>query len=145
MAFLHGFQGKNLKRRNILIIIAIGLAVIIVSSSIAIYANSILNPEGSHKVWQRDIPNFATALSTDDGKVFTMDISGNVNCYNQQTGATIWNGGSVGGYFAEGLTVGEGRVYGGFHYASVGSLDEATGQFQWSHMNTAGVNQALIA
>ncbi len=115
---------------------------IIVVSSIAIYANSVLNPEGSHEDWQRDIPNFATALSSDDGKVFTMDISGNVNCYNQQTGATIWNGSSVGGYFAKGLTVGEGRVYGGFRYASVGSLDEATGQFQWSHMNTAGVNQA---
>jgi outer membrane protein assembly factor BamB len=130
-----------LKRRNILII-AIGLISIIIVSSLVIYANSILNPEGSLEAWRRDIPNFATALSADDGKVFTMDISGNVNCYDQQTGASIWNGSSVGGYFAEGLTVGEGRVYGGFHYASVGCLDEATGQFQWSQMNTAGVNQA---
>ena len=71
-----------------------------------------------------------------------MDISGNVNCYDQQTGASIWNGSSVGGYFAKGLTVGEGRVYGGFRYASVGCLDEATGQFEWNRMDTAGANQA---
>jgi outer membrane protein assembly factor BamB len=130
-----------LKRRNILII-AISLVSIIVVSSLVIYANNILNPEGSHEAWQRDIPNFATALSADDGKVFTMDISGNVNCYDQQTGVSIWNGCSVGGYFAKGLTIGEGRIYGGFRYASVGCLDEARGQLQWNHMETAGVNQA---
>jgi len=118
------------------------LVAIIVVSSLVIYANSILNPEGSREAWQRDIPIFATALSTDDNKVFTMDISGNVNCYDQQTGASLWNGSRVGGYFAKGLAVGEGRVYGGFRYASVGCLDEATGQFEWNHMYTAGANQA---
>ena len=71
-----------------------------------------------------------------------MDISGNVNCYDAQSGGLIWNGSSVGGYFAAGLMVAEGRVYGGYRYASVGCLDEATGQLQWNVMDTAGVNQA---
>ncbi len=107
------------------------MASIIVVSSIAIYANSILNPEGSHQAWQRDIPNFATALSTDDGKVFTMDISGNIYCYESQTGASIWSG-RIGGYFDSGLKVAGGRVYGGSELASVNCLDEENGQFQWS-------------
>lgn len=130
-----------MKKRSLLIG-AIGLATIIVVSSLAIYANSVLNPEGSHVAWGRSIPNFATALTTDDGEVFTMDISGNVNAYDQKTGASIWNGSSVGGYFAKGLIVAEGKVYGGFHYASVGCLDESTGQFLWNRMYTAGANQA---
>ncbi len=129
-------------KRRTLLIIAIGLIAVIVASSLIIYETSVLNPAGSNVLWQRNIENFATALATDNGKVFTMDISGNVNCYDNQTGKSIWNGSSVGGYFAAGLTAAEGRVYGGYRHASVGCLDEATGQFQWNVMYTAGVNQA---
>ena len=102
-------------------------------SSLIIYENGVLNPAGSNVLWQRNIENFATALATDNGKVFKMDISGNVNCYDNQTGKSIWSGSSVGGYFAAGLTVAEGKVFGGYKYGSVGCLDEATGQFQWSY------------
>lgn len=123
---------KKLKRRPLLIA-AIGLIAVIAVSTLIIYENGVLNPEGSNVLWQRNIENFATALATDNGKVFTMDISGNVNCYDNQTGKSIWNGSSVGGYFAAGLTVAEGRVYGGYRHASVGCLGEATGQFQWSY------------
>ncbi len=120
-------------KKRTLLIVATGLIAIIAVSSLIIYENSLLNPEGSAVAWQRNIQNFATALAVDDGKVFIMDISGNVNCYDNQTGKSIWNGSSVGGYFAAGLTVAEGRVYGGYRHASVGCLDEATGQFQWSY------------
>lgn len=122
---------KKLNRRTLMVIV-IGLVVIIVASSLIIYGNSALNPDGSRVAWQHNIENFATALATDNGKVFTMDISGNVNCYGIQSGESVWNGSSVGGYFASGLTVAEGKVYGGYRYASVGCLDEPTGQFQWS-------------
>jgi outer membrane protein assembly factor BamB len=124
------------------LLIALGLSAIIISSSLAIYENSILNPDGSHAAWERSIPNFATALTTDDDKVFTMDISDNVNAYDQKTGASIWNGSSVGGYFAKGLIVAEDKVYGGYRYASVGCLDELTGQLLWNRMYTAGSTQA---
>lgn len=130
-----------LKRRTILLL-AICLVAIIIVSSLVIYANSVLNTEGSHVAWQRSIPNFATAIASDNDKVFTMDISGNVNCYDSQTGASIWNGSSVGGYFASGLIVAEGRIYGGYKHTSVGCLDEATGQFQWSTLSTIDHNEA---
>lgn len=132
---------KKLKRRTLLIV-AIGLIAVIVVSSLVIYGNSVLNPAGSRVLWQRNIENFATGLAVDNGKVFTMDISGNVNCYDIQTGASIWNGSSVGGYFASGLTIGEGKIYGGYRYTSVGCLDEATGQFQWNVMPNIDHNQA---
>jgi outer membrane protein assembly factor BamB len=119
-------------KRHTLLIIAIGLIAIIAASSLIIYENGVLNPEGSRVLWQRPIENFATALAADTGKVFTMDISGNVNCFVIQTGKSVWNGSSVGGYFAAGLTVADGRVYGGSQMASVGCLDETNGQFQWS-------------
>jgi outer membrane protein assembly factor BamB len=106
------------------------LVAIIVVLSLVVYENSLLNPEGSRVVWQHNIQNFATSLAVDDDKFFTMDISGNVNCYDAQTGTSVWNGSSVGGYFANGLAVAEGRVYGGYHFAFVGCLDEATGQLQ---------------
>ena len=131
---------KKLKRRTLLVI-AIGLIAVITLSSLIIYENSVLNPAGSQVAWHQSIQNFATALVADDGKVFTIDISGNVNCYDSQSGASIWKGSSVGGYFASGLTAAEGRVFGGYKYASVGSLDEATGQFQWSY-STNRDNQA---
>ena len=129
-------------KRRALLIAAIGLIAVIVVSTLIIYEHGVITPEGSNVLWQRNIENFATALATDNGKVFTMDIYGNVNCYDNQTGKSIWKGSSVGGYFAAELTVAEGRVYGGYRLASVGCLDEATGQFQWNLMYTAGVNQA---
>ncbi len=111
--------------------IVIGLIAVLVAASLIIYENSILNPEGSRVLWQRPIENFATGLAAADGKVFTLDISGNVDSYDTQGGKSIWNG-SIGGYWAAGLTVSNSRVYGGSQLATVGCLDEATGQFHWS-------------
>jgi outer membrane protein assembly factor BamB len=128
--------------KRTLLFIVIGLIAVIVASSLIIYQNSVLTPQGSGVVWKRPIENFATGLAADTGKVFTMDISGNVNCYDIQNGKSIWNGSSVGGYFAAGLTVAEGRVYGGSEYASVGCLDETTGQFQWSFTGDIDHRQA---
>jgi outer membrane protein assembly factor BamB len=130
-----------LKKRTLLVIV-LGLIAAIVASSLVINEDSVLNLKGSQMAWQRNILNFATAIATSDGKVFTMDISGNVSCYSSQSGKSIWNGSSVGGYFAAGLTVNEGRVFGGYRYASVGCLDETTGQFLWNRLYNAGVNQA---
>lgn len=109
----------------------------IASSSLIIYENSVLNPEESMVLWQRNIENFATGLAAADGKVFTLDISGNVNSYDTQGGNSLWNG-TIGAYWASGLTVSGGRVYGGSELATVGCLDEATGQFQWSFIGQMG-------
>jgi outer membrane protein assembly factor BamB len=98
--------------RRSLIIVAILIAVMVVASLAVLYESGFFSPQGSRVLWQRDIEQFATGLAAADGKVFTIDVSGNVNCYDSQTGGFIWEG-SVGGYFASGLIVSGGKVYGG--------------------------------
>ncbi len=121
--------------KRTLSVIAIGLIAVITVSSLLIYANYVKNPDGSGILWQRSIQNFATGLATDNGQVFTMDISGNVNSYDGKNGNSIWNGNSVGGYFAADITISDGRVYGGYRDASVGCLNESNGLFQWSFIS----------
>jgi outer membrane protein assembly factor BamB len=118
--------------RRLKMALAVGLVAVIAVSSLLIYENSALNPAGSSVSWQHPIENFATALTTDAGNVFTMDINGNVNSYSARTGESIWNGSSVGNYFASGLAIADGRVFGGSRYATVGCIDEQTGQLLWS-------------
>lgn len=81
-------------------------------------------------LWQRDIENFATGLATADGKVYTIDIFGDITCYDAKTGDFVWKG-SVGGYFSEGLVIYEDRVYGGAGSGVVGCLDIRTGRHLW--------------
>jgi len=128
--------------RRVKLVLTIVLVAAIVVSLLVIYENSVLNPAGSSFAWQRPIENFATGIAADKDNVFTMDISGNVKYYETQTGASVWNGSSVGGYFASGLTVAERRVYGGYRYDSVGCLNEVTGQLQWNVMGIFDHNQA---
>jgi outer membrane protein assembly factor BamB len=130
--------------RRSLYLIAIGLiSVIVVSSVIAYELGFIRSSEPSPSVpsgtfpsilWQRPIENFATALAVDDGKVFTLDkTAGVVNCYDSQSGKSIWNSSFPdGGFYVAGLVVSGGKVYAGASDNHVVCLDEATGQFQWS-------------
>ncbi|PVX24529.1 MAG: hypothetical protein CW691_07375 [Candidatus Bathyarchaeum sp.] len=80
--------------------------------------------------WQVDIENFATGLAVADGRVYTIDIFGNVKCYDSTTGDDVWKG-SVGGYFSGGLVIYEDRVYGGSGTGVVGCLDKRTGSALW--------------
>jgi outer membrane protein assembly factor BamB len=116
--------------RRSLIIAAILIVVVIVASLAVLYESGFFSPQGSRVLWQRDIENFATGLVAADGKVFTIDIGGSISSYDSGSGGSVWNGG-IGGYWAAGLVVSGGRVYGGSELAAVGCLDEATGQFQW--------------
>lgn len=81
-------------------------------------------------LWQRKIENFATGLAASDGKVYTIDIFGDITCYDAKTGDFVWDG-SVGGYFSEGLVIYEDMVYGGAGSGVVGSLDIRTGRHLW--------------
>lgn len=128
-----------MKRRNLLII-SIGLAAIIVVSSLAIYGNSILNPVSSGGSWRRPIENFATGLAADNDKVYVMDIFGTVSAYTTQSGDSVWNTSSDTGYFSSGLYLSTDRVYGGGMGASVGCIDKATGKFQWSFYGQIGTD-----
>jgi outer membrane protein assembly factor BamB len=81
-------------------------------------------------LWQHDIENFATGLAAADEKVYTIDIFGDITCYDAKRGNFIWEG-SVGGYFSEGLVIYEDRVYGGAGSGVVGCLDIRTGRHLW--------------
>jgi outer membrane protein assembly factor BamB len=135
---LIALSGRDrLNRRRSLIVAAVLIIVVVVASLAVLYENGFFSPQGSRVLWQRNIEQFATALAAADGKVFTLDTMGNVNCYDSQGGDPLWKG-SVDGNFASGLVISGGKVYGGSALASVSCLDEATGTFQWSFIGWLG-------
>jgi outer membrane protein assembly factor BamB len=119
----------KLNRRISLFASVVLIVVVAVASLIVLYENELLTP--TRILWQRDIENFATGLAAADGKVFTIDIWGNVSCYEAQSGKSVWNG-SIGAYWGAGLAASSSMVYGGKASAEVGALDAATGESQWS-------------
>lgn len=123
--------------RHSLIIVAVLTVILTISSLAVLYESGFFSPQGSQVSWKRDIEQFATALAASDGKVFTLDTAGNVNCYDSENGELLWKG-SLDGNFASGLIVSDGKVYGGSARASVSCLDEATGRFQWSFIGWLG-------
>ena len=124
-------QVYQLNRRFWLLIVA-GLLLVVVAASLAVlHENGLLAPRGSRILWQRDIENFASGLAAADGKVYTIDIWGNICCYEAETGESVWNG-SIGAYWGKGVTASSSRVYGGKASGEIGALDAATGEFQWS-------------
>jgi outer membrane protein assembly factor BamB len=127
-------------KRQTILLLTIGLATIIIVSSLLIYTNSTFNPTGSSSSWQRPIENFATGIAADDSKIYVMDINGNVGAYSTQTGASLWNSSADIGYFASGIVQSADKVYGGGQVAAVGCVDKATGKFQWSFWGEIGTD-----
>ena len=81
-------------------------------------------------LWQVDIENFASGLAAADGRVYTIDIFGDITSYDAMTGDVAWEG-SVGGYFSKGLVIYEKWVYGGAGSGVVGCLDIKSGRHLW--------------
>ena len=121
--------------RSSSLFIAVMLILVVGSASLSIlYEKGFLtgsNETEPRILWQSGIEEFATGLAAVNGRVYTIDIFGTINCYKAQTGNSVWSG-SVGAYFAKGVTASGDRVYGGKQGAQVGALDAATGKFQWS-------------
>jgi len=142
--------------RRLLSLIAIGLITVILAFSFITYelgamrsnapsstpSSSPLSPPSntpastpstvpSNALWQTPIKNFATALTVDDGKVFTTDETGDVYCFDSQNGKSIWNS-TPGHYPSGGVLASEGRVYVGLGEGKVGCLDENNGLPQWT-------------
>ncbi len=86
--------------------------------------------ETSGFLWQKNIENFATGLDAANGKVYAIDLFGNICCFNALTGDSVWTG-SIGGYWGSGVTASNSMVYGGKIATYVGALDSKDGQFQW--------------
>jgi len=108
--------------------------VVVAASLAVLYENGFLTDstelESTGILWQRDIENFAAGLDVTDEKVFTIDIGGNICCYEAETSELVWNGRIV-GYWCEGVVASSSMVYGGTDGAYVGALNRVTGEFQW--------------
>ena len=124
--------------RRCLSFIVAGLIAVIVASSIVIYEGSIFK-SSVPVAWQRPIENLATTtgLAADDGKVFTVDESGNLDCYDSYSGESLWNS-STNSNFDSTPIISGGKLYVGSELASVSCLDETSGQFQWSFIGWLG-------
>jgi len=125
------------------VIIALVLISIILTSSFIIYElgfkrSSVPSGPFSGALWQRPIANFANDIAVNDGKVFTTDNSGNVNCFDSQNGESIWNG-SLGGSSHK-IEISENQVYVSFKHGQVGCFDEDTGTLLWTFQNPQALN-----
>ena len=109
--------------RRFSLFIAVWLILVVVAASLAaLYEKRTL--------WQRGIKNFATGLAAADGKVYTIDIWGNICCYEAETGKSVWTG-SIGAYWSGRVAASSSMVYGGKASGGVGALDAATGDLKW--------------
>jgi len=112
------------------------LAVILFISSVGIvlYADLFLDSteinEPSGLLWQKSLENFATGLDASDERVYVIDISGTINCFDVKSGGNVWTE-TIGGYFDSGLVATSNMVYGGKGGTEVGAVDVNTGKFQW--------------
>ena len=118
--------------RRILLTLILGSITIIVTSSLIIYENGVLNPTKLSGSWQRPLENFATGLVSDNDKVYVLDISGNIEAFSIKNGSSLWKSNANSGYFSSGLVSSADKVYGGGEVASVGCIDKSTGNFLWS-------------
>jgi outer membrane protein assembly factor BamB len=125
-----------LNRSSLFIVVGLFL-VVVATLLVVLYGNGFLTDltepktESMGILWQRDIENFATGLAAADGKVYTIDIWGNICCYEAQTGVSVWNG-SIGAYWGKGVTASNSMVYGGKSPVRVGAVKASTGELQWT-------------
>lgn len=128
-----------MNRRSLTLII-VGLISIIVVSSVIVYEWGFTGPNtSSGALWQRPIKNFANNLAVADGRVFTTNDLGNVNCFDSQNGRSIWNASLESQYST--IVVSGNQVYVGFQERNVGLLDENTGKLLWTFQNELAPNQ----
>jgi outer membrane protein assembly factor BamB len=75
-----------------------------------------------------------------DGKIFTLDIEGNVTAVNAATGSAVWSANlrpekqSERGGYGGGLAYDGGRLYAATGYGSMVAIDAATGKTVWAKL-----------
>ena len=106
----------------------------VVAASLAVlYEKRFLTDQTKQEpvlLWQRDIENFATGLAASNGKVYTIDLWGNISCYEAEAGESVWTG-SIGAYWGSGVTASSVMVYGGKSGVRVGAVKPSTVELQW--------------
>ncbi len=128
------------REKQQLYFIAIVLISIILASSFIIYNLDLMRSTPSSDIpWLHPIEHSATFIAVDDGKVFMTDDTGNVRCFDSQTGESLWNG-SVGGYVAHiwrthRIAIIENRLYVAYENARVSCFDKNNGTLLWTIQN----------
>jgi outer membrane protein assembly factor BamB len=95
-------------------------------------------------MWQNTIPRFATGVACADGKIFIADDTAAVHCYDEETGASLWNSSAD---YADYGGCPQVAVYGGRVYVSTGDckvkgLDENTGEIKvWYNVPAFQLNR----
>lgn len=87
---------------------------------------------GTNVVWERDLGINIGDFTVADGKVFAMTFGGDLYCFNQQDGRTLWSY-NLGGYVTWGhlITVADGKVYAGSRGSVLTCFNEDTGTLLW--------------
>lgn len=129
-----GFGHIHMKSSRLLKLISVFLAVaLVVVSAVAVFEYTQLHPdvENQSKIdtaaWTRELYVTFAAFTIMDDKTFTMSRDGDVYCFDQETGETLWSQ-SLGGYvMLSQIVVEDGRVFVGSRESILNCLSEENG------------------
>ena len=128
---------RGLRSTQILKVISILLAVALVATSVIAAFEYVQlqsqfgNPSKMSVVWKRELYVNIAYFTVADGKVFTVTLEGDVYCFDQQDGQTLWSQ-SLGGYATSNqIIVENGRVFVGSRGSVLNCLSEDDGKILW--------------
>jgi outer membrane protein assembly factor BamB len=140
--------------RRYLFLVAVGLIFAMVVSLVVMAKFGFLEPSvpiDSSPAFtgiplQRPLEYPATALAVDNGKVFVtvsdFRVGGgyplSINCFDSQSGKSLWNSSALSQLWARVLVASEGRVYFGFGSleSQIGCLNATTGELLWTQQGS---------
>jgi outer membrane protein assembly factor BamB/DNA-binding HxlR family transcriptional regulator len=127
------FGHIHMKSSRLLKIISVFLAVaLVVVSVVAIFEYTQLQPDietepEDNAAWTRELYVTFAAFTIMDDKTFTMTRDGDIYCFDQETGETLWSQ-SLGGYvMLSQIIVENGRVFVGSRESILNCLSEENG------------------
>jgi outer membrane protein assembly factor BamB len=123
--------------RRLLLFLGLSLVIVVVASLILYIGSlpSFSSPDSQSILWQTPIPHFATSFTIADGKVFVTDDWAYVQCYDENTGESIWNTSLHYPGYGDWpkVTVYEGKVYASTGEGRVKRLNEDTGAVEMEY------------
>lgn len=125
---------RHMKSSRLLKVISMFLAVaLVVVSAVAVFEYTQLQPDVENQstdntaAWTRELYVTFAAFTIMDDKTFTMTRDGDIYCFDQETGETLWSQ-SLGGYvMLSQIVVENGRVFVGSRESILSCLSEENG------------------
>lgn len=132
-----GKSRRGLRSIRILKVISMLLAVALVATSVVaafeyVQLQSQLGNQSKISVaWKRELYVNIAYLTVADGKVFTVTFDGDLYCFDQQNGQTLWSQ-SLGGYaMSNQILVENGNVFVGSRGSILNCISEDDGKILW--------------